>query len=303
MEKQITGAQIRLALAEKELENHEMQMENTREVNDYMEHKFTNKELYDWMITQLAPIYFQSYQLAFDLAKKSEKAYCHELGIKDAKFIQFGYWDGLKKGLLSGDKLYHDLKRMEASFLEKNKREYELTKHISLAQLNPAALLELKYKGECFISIPEAVFDLDCPGHYMRRIKNVSLSIPCVVGPYTSVNCTLSLMRSSVRHSNLLSGGKYERKDENDPRFTDYQGAIESIVTSSAQNDTGMFETNLKDERFLPFEGSEVISEWKLTLPKNTGSLIMIPYRCIFACTLHSQGRGTIYGPGGSRLA
>ncbi|MBK6620715.1 MAG: hypothetical protein IPG32_07515 [Saprospirales bacterium] len=30
MEKQITGAQIRLALAEKELENHEMQMENTR---------------------------------------------------------------------------------------------------------------------------------------------------------------------------------------------------------------------------------------------------------------------------------
>lgn len=270
MEKQITAAQIRQAIAEKEMENHEMQIENTREVNDYIESKFTNKELYDWMITQLAPIYFQSYQLAYDLAKKAEKAFCHELGIKQVKYIQFGYWDGLKKGLLSGDKLLHDLKRMEAAYLEKNKREYELTKQISLAQLNPAALLDLKYKGECFISIPEVVFDLGCAGHYMRRIKSMSITIPCIAGPYTGVHCTLSLMRSSVRHSNLLNDqGEYERKGENDPRFTDYQGAIESIVTSSAQNDSGLFELNLKDERFLPFEGAGVISEWKLKLPKN----------------------------------
>ncbi|BFT72331.1 hypothetical protein PAENIP36_37730 [Paenibacillus sp. P36] len=38
-------------------------------------------------------------------------------------------------------------------------------------------------------------------------------------------------------------------------------------MTSSGSNDSGMFETNLHDERFLPFEGAGVISTWKLELP------------------------------------
>jgi hypothetical protein len=42
---------------------------------------------------------------------------------------------------------------------------------------------------------------------------------------------------------------------------------MQSIVTSTAHNDSGLFETNLHDERYLPFEGSGVISEWQLELP------------------------------------
>ena len=38
-------------------------------------------------------------------------------------------------------------------------------------------------------------------------------------------------------------------------------------MTSSAQNDSGLFETNLRDERYLPFEGAGVISTWRLELP------------------------------------
>ena len=49
----------------------------------------------------------------------------------------------------------------------------------------------------------------------------------------------------------------------------DYIGAVQSIVTSSGQNDSGMFETNLRDERFLPFEGAGAESTWKLDLPKD----------------------------------
>ena len=55
--------------------------------------------------------------------------------------------------------------------------------------------------------------------------------------------------------------------ENEDPRFTDNFGAIQSIVTSSAQNDSGLFETNLRDERYLPFEGAGVISEWRIELP------------------------------------
>ena len=86
---------------------------------------------------------------------------------------------------------------MEMAYHDNNKRELELTKHVSLRQLNPVALLTLKATGTCQVTIPEWLYDRDCPGHYMRRIKSVALSIPSVVGPYTSVNCTLSLLRSS----------------------------------------------------------------------------------------------------------
>jgi Tc toxin complex TcA C-terminal TcB-binding domain len=46
------------------------------------------------------------------------------------------------------------------------------------------------------------------------------------------------------------------------------RGAVASREkSSSGQNDTGLFEMNPRDERYLPFEGSGVISEWQLQLP------------------------------------
>ena len=103
----------------------------------------------------------------------------------------------------------------------------------------------------------------------MRRIKSASLTIPCVTGPYVGVNGKVTLLQSSVRHdaSTIRS---YPRDDSNgpDPRFTDYAGAIESIVTSGAQNDAGLFEMNLRDERYLPFEGAGAVqSRWRIELP------------------------------------
>ena len=114
--------------------------------------------------------------------------------------------------------------------------------------------------------LPEALFDMDGPGHYFRRIKTVSVSIPCVAGPYASVNCTITLLKSSVRKTAVV-GDQYARVDANDDRFSDYFGSLQSIVTSSAQSDSGMFEANLRDERYLPFENSGAISEWQLQLP------------------------------------
>jgi len=270
IDKQIAAAQIRVAIAEQELANHNQQIEQAQKVHDFMINKYTNDQLYSWMISQISGIYFQGYQMAYDLAKRAEKAYQHELGVSTSSFITFGYWDSLKKGLLSGEKLNYDLRRMEMSYLEQNKREYEITKHISLAMLNPVALIELRETGKCFVTIPEAVFDLDYPGHYLRRTKNVSITVPCVTGPYTGINCTLTLLKSSIRQGNTLLNGTYARDLANgDARFTDSFGAIQSIVTSSGQNDPGLFEANLRDERYLPFEGTGVISDWSIELPSD----------------------------------
>ncbi len=268
LETQIEAATIRIELTRNELRSHEIQMENTSEVGEFMRSKYTNRELYSWMVSQISTVYFQSYKLAFDLAKRAEKAFRHELGVTDSDFIKFGYWDSLKKGLLSGEKLYHDLKRMDVAYLEENYREFELTKHVSLNMLNPLALLRFKEEGRCNFELPEALFDCDYPGHYFRRVKSVSITIPAVTGPYTTVSCTLRLLRSSIRRLSTLLGGQYARDlDNDDPRFSDTFGAIQSIATSSGQNDSGLFELNFRDERYLPFEGAGVISRWQLELP------------------------------------
>lgn len=266
IDKQIAAARVRLSIAEKDLLQHQQQIRSTGEIDVFMRTKYTNTELYDWMVAQTSSLYFRSYQLAYDAAKRAERALNYELGT-DKTFIKFGYWDSMKKGLLAGEKLFGDLRRMEMDYLDQNKREYELTKHVSLGLLDPIALTMLKETGECYVDLPESVFDLDYAGHYMRRIKSVSLSIPCVTGPYTGVNCTLTLLQSSIRKSNLLSGGKYARTSGEDGRFVDRFGINQSIVTSGAQNDSGLFETNLRDERYLPFEGCGAISRWKLELP------------------------------------
>jgi len=270
--RQIISSLIREQIVKNEYENHKKQIEHAQEIDTFLKEKFTNLDLYTWIQGEISKIYYECYKFAFDIAKKAEQTMKHELMRKelaDMTFIKFNYWDSGRKGLLSGETLYLDLKRMEMAYHEHNKREYEMTKHISLQQLNPNALLQLKATGSCEIRIPEWLFDLDGPGHYMRRIKTVSLSIPCVTGPYTSINCTLSLLKSTVRQSALLKDGLFGRDGSEDDRFKDYFGAIQSIVTSSGQNDSGLFDQNLRDERYLPFEGAGTESTWKLELPND----------------------------------
>jgi hypothetical protein len=153
--------------------------------------------------------------------------------------------------------------------LEQNRRQLELTKHISLALLDPVSLLTLKATGECLAELPETLFDQDYPGHYMRRIKSVSLTIPCVAGPYTNINCTLRLEKNSVRIKPTLLNNSYAGISGADPRFRNYPVCMQAIATSHGQNDSGMFEVNFHDERYLPFEGAGVISRWRLQLSQD----------------------------------
>jgi len=279
IDKQILAAEIRQQIAEKELENQDLQIEQAKTSDTYYKSKFSNEQLYNWMLSQISNIYFQSYQLAYEMAKKAEKAYRYELGITDnEQFINFGYWDSLKKGLLAGDLLMFDLHQLDAAYIENNSREYELSKHISLAQMFPDKLIDLVTKGESFINLPEWLFNMDYPGHYMRRIKSISISIPNVAGPYTNVNCTLSLLKSKMRINSDLKANPsdstkpiyIEETPDVDNRFIEKLGVVQSIATSHGQNDSGLFELNFNDERYLPFEGAGAISDWKISLPKDS---------------------------------
>lgn len=177
----------------------------------------------------------------------------------------------------------HDIKRMETSYLDKNKREYELTKHVSLAMLAPLALQKLRATGVCDFAIPEALYDMDHAGQYFRRIKSVSISLPCIAGPYTSVSVKLSLVSNKYRKDKAVSDG-YAEELGNDTRFAYNIGAIQSIATSHAQNDSGMFELNFNDERYLPFEGTGAIGTWRLELPE---AVRQFDYNSIADVVLH----------------
>ena len=268
---QIIASLIAEQIAYNDYQTTKSQVKQAQDIQTFLQSKFTSAVFYTWMQSEISGLYYQYYRFACDTARKAEQTMKQELmrpELDATQFIQFNYWDSGHQGLLSGEALYLAIKRMEMAYHNNNLRELEITRHVSLRQLDPFALLTLRITGSCTTAIPEWLYDRDCPGHYLRRIKSVGISIPSVVGSFTSVNCTLSLQSSTLRVSPLLNGGVYARDTtQDDSRFVDYFSGAESIVTSTGSNDSGMFETNLKDERFLPFEGAGAVSTWTLTLP------------------------------------
>ncbi|MFO0323896.1 MAG: hypothetical protein ACK50D_02695 [Burkholderiales bacterium] len=113
-------------------------------------------------------------------------------------FIQYDYRDPTYRGLFAGEGLMLSLNQMQWNWLNKRGRTLEIEKTISLAQLNPKALLDLQETGECRFELSELLFDQDYPGHYCRKIKSISLTIPAVVGPYENVKAMLTQQANQI---------------------------------------------------------------------------------------------------------
>ena len=283
VQSQILAAQIRQDIAQKQVDQQNIVIGNAQAIDDFLRiQKFTNQDLYNWMITQVSTVYFQAYQLAYSMAKSAEQSFIFETGQQTASYIQFGYWDSLHKGLLAGDGLLYDLQRMESDYLSMC-RPLEITRTISLAQIAPDKLMQLKENGSCDFDLPEMLFDLDYPGHYMRRIRMLRLTVkaPSLDTSATSgqnVSSTLTMTKNSIRTSTSTSP-QYARTGPSDTRFWDSPAPInQRIVTSNAVSDSGMFsdteifKLEVRDGRYLPFEGAGTISSWHLEVPQDTNS-------------------------------
>jgi len=277
-ELQILGAQRRRDQALQELNNQQRQIEHATEIQDFLRDKFTATELYLWLQKETAALHSRMYELALHSAREAQRAFNFERGHTTRRFIPEEAWDNLHQGLMAGERLEFALSHMEKAYLDENRREHELTEDVSLRLQFPAAYLRLRTTGYCEIDISEWMFDLHYPGHYMRRIKNVTLTLPCVTGPYNPPHCRLTLLSSMTRidpatrppaHHCCRDGrdrSEYEPCPE-DPRIVREYAARESIATRSGQNDSGMFELNFRDERYLPFEYLGAVSRWRIELP------------------------------------
>lgn len=286
MEIQILGAERRRDLALQEINNTQLQIEQSREQLNFLRDKFTSHELYLYLQKETAALYYRAYELAFHACLQAQHAFNFERGHTHRRFLPCNPWDNLHQGLLAGERLDLALRQMEKEYLDLNQREYELTKHISLRLHFPMQYLRLLLTGRCEFDISEWRFDVDYPGMYLRRIKNVSLTLPCVTGPYTGVHAKLTLLSSETRVDPCLTPSPacccepkgqdcrchpaehtgYEAGPQ-DPRVFRHYAAREAIATSTGQNDAGLFQLNFNDDRYLPFEYHGAVSRWRLELP------------------------------------
>ena len=273
---QILAAQYQQAFAQQEIVQLEKQVSQLQAVEDFLKNKFTSQQLYQWTLGQLSTLYFQAYQLAYTMAQQAEQAWQFERG-KQQTFTHPGHWNELYHGLVAGEALQLDLQRMEKAYMDQNERKLEIEKVISLNQLSPQALLALKSKGSCIIELIEKDFDFDYPGHYFRQIKTISLSFPSLLGPYQNIHATLTqtsnrtLLQADTAGVQYLLGVTKEQPDNSILRVD--ARVYQQVALSQGLNDSGLFELNFNDERYLPFEGTGAISSWQLDMPKEDNAL------------------------------
>ena len=277
---QIAGAEQQLKIAEYELAIHEKEIEHHKSITTFMTSKFSNEQLYQWMSTQLSGLYYQSYKLAHDMAKSAEKAFQFERGVNasEVNFINGMYWNSQRKGLLAGDSLGLDLDRMEQAFIQTDSRRLEISKSLSLLDLDPLAFLQLKSKGMCEFELSEDLFDYDFPGHYRRQIKTIEVTFDAAKGE--TVNATLIQLNNKT----VLEPDPKAVKYLLDPKGTepltirtDWR-VSEQIALSHVdayEKSNGLFELRFDDDRYLPFEGTGAVSRWRLEMNGKKGAISM----------------------------
>ncbi|MFG1688291.1 hypothetical protein ACGFNP_49690 [Nonomuraea sp. NPDC049269] len=269
---QVAAAQLQVTIAKRELDVVTQEIANQESVVAFMTDKFAGAQLYHWMAGRMAGLYFQTYNLAYETARSAERAFQFERGVTngDGGYIQPRYWESLRNGLLAGDSLGFDLERLGKAYADTDGRGMEITKKVSLLDLDPLALLALRGAGRCEFALTEALFDRDFPGHFGRRIRTLSVAFQGADGPL-GVYATLTQLDSKTVLEADPKAVKFLLDPKGAPPDTlraDWRSGQQIALSDIEEykENNGLFELRLDDERYLPFEGTGAISRWRLQL-------------------------------------
>lgn len=271
---QLDALAIRRQGAVTSLQLAQAQQDNLKSTLSFLTTRFTQSSLYNWLTGQLSALYYQAYDAVLSLCLSAQACWQYEMGDMTSTFIQTGAWNDSYHGLLVGETLMLNLQQMESAWLSRNTRRMELTKTISLKQLDSDAFTNLVTDGKTQFSLSESLFDNDYPGHYLRQIKFVTVSLPALVGPYQDVRMTLTQSGSRTLLKADIDGVNYlndSTKGSASNIVTNLR-ASQQIAVSQGMNDSGMFMLNFGDERYLPFEGTGAISDWQISFPNATSA-------------------------------
>ena len=135
-EQQRLAAEIRAAIAEKELDIHQTTMDQADELDHFYKNKFTSLGLYNYLATTLTRLHRDAYNTAEGLARMAQRAYAFERD-DDTVFIAPGNWQADKNGLLAGEKLTLQLEQLETAYLRANTRQLEVSQSFSAGPARP----------------------------------------------------------------------------------------------------------------------------------------------------------------------
>ena len=283
LEKKKIAAEIKIDYIKKQTENLEREIEHKDEIYNHLCEKYSNKELYGWLKKETGTIYKTLFQLAVKVARKAEKCYHFEIGDteenpKTAKTFIKGsgsYWNGLRSGLLAGEKLLADLHAMEVAYLENDRNELEITRPVSLSEIVVGTkIIDNENKDVTFLDelndaenwetvenskrvfftkefslSKEMFFDDFLQPHYFGRIRDVRIQI------FSSSNERLSAELSMDRNVLYTSNDRIENRI-----------GVQTFATSTANSICGKYEFSFKRDKFTPFEGAGIESHWNLTI-------------------------------------
>ncbi|EEP1367004.1 hypothetical protein PUY42_003853 [Salmonella enterica] len=275
IDRQLDALAVRQQAAQTSLQQVQTEQANLQATMQYISSRFTQSSLYSWLIGQLAALYYQAYDAVLSLCLSAEACWQYEMGDLTSRFIQTNAWNDSYHGLLAGETLELNLQQMESAWLSRNQRRLELTKTVSLKTLlGDSGFANLITAGVVNFSLDERLFDNDYPGHYLRQIKFVTLSLPTLLGPWQDVRATLTQTSSSTLLKADIDGVNYLNNNSigNAANVVTNLRASQQIAVSSGMNDSGLFELSFGDERYLPFEGTGAVSSWQLSFPRPKSS-------------------------------
>lgn len=276
---QVARASNRIRIASQELNIANLRASHAQETLEFLVNKFTNYDLFEWMTKILEEVYSTVLQQATAVAQLAMQQLSFERQEPIPRFIQTDYWEAPlsleadfssdgnspdRKGLTGSARLLRDILQLDQYGFDTDQRKQQLTKTISLAQLFPLEFQLFRESGRLIFTLPMSLFDRDFPGHYLRLIKRLRMSLIALIPPGDGIKATLRTLGLSQVVVN----------DNGVFRSTFIQRLPESISFTSAAEATGQFEFDLQQdiEKLRPFEGNGVAGTWILELPKAANS-------------------------------
>ncbi|KAG0293416.1 hypothetical protein BGZ96_002832 [Linnemannia gamsii] len=278
IDKQMETQALQIQAAQTTLQQTKAQQAQVQAMHVFLKTRFTQASLYQWLVSQLSVLYYQAYDAVLSLCLGTQACWRYERGDFETNFIQTSAWNDSYRGLLVGETLKLNLQQMEAAYLNRDERRLEITHTVSLKQMFGEAkwesnLTTLRSDGSLEFELKERHFSERYPGHYLRQIVAVTVTLPASVGPYQDIRATLTQNSSKFTTRADLNAVE-SLLDETKSSFTDIKNvktnlrASQQVALSSGLDDSGLFVLNFGDERYLPFEGTGVVSSWQLTFPR-----------------------------------
>ncbi|HEX7734848.1 MAG TPA: neuraminidase-like domain-containing protein [Ktedonobacteraceae bacterium] len=264
---QVTTAQDRLRVVGQDRNIAALQSSNASTNVEYLANKFTNATLYDWMSQVLEGVYRSILQQATAVAQIAAAQLAFERQETPPGIIKTDYWEMSsgggteqnRKGLTGSYRLLEDINSLDEYAFSSAKRKLQLTKTISLARLAPAEFQNLKSSGVMQFATPMELFDHDFPGHYLRLVNRIRVSVVALIPATESIKATLAtsgVSRVVVGSNNLFHSLVVNRLPE--------QAAL-----TSPRDASGVFELHaIQPEMFLPFENTGVDTSWLFSIPR-----------------------------------